>query len=85
MDQALCVCIVSKDMPLGNQILTQFQMIVDLAIKYDNDIPCLIKHRLHTVIQINDTQPAKAQRHLIIDIHALLIRSTMDDLVHHLL
>ena len=85
MNQALCISIVGKYVSFGNQILTQFQMVINLSIEYNHHIPCLVKHRLHAMIQIDNAEAAEPKSHFVIDIHTLLIRSAVCNLVHHLL
>ena len=54
--------------------LPQLPEVVDLAVERDPDRPVLVAHRLVAAGQIQDGEPALAQRHGPVDVVALVVR-----------
>jgi hypothetical protein len=59
VDYSFGVCMRSEAMPVGNQILSQFLEVIDLAVKDNPDTSVFIGKRLVPVRRkVNDGEPA---------------------------
>ncbi len=74
-----------EEVPLGEQLLPEIQIVVDLAVVGDPHCSVFVAHRLVSGCQIDDAQPAGAERDRSIEIDAVVVRSAMGErLVHRL-
>ena len=90
LQEDLGVAVGRKDVTLGLQLGTQVHKVEDLTVENDHDGAVLIIHRLLACGQVDDAQPAEAQRHGVFwgvtaQVVALHIRPAVDDAVGHLM
>src|SRR5256885_15355509 len=72
-------------MALGNQVLADRHIIIDLPVQYDPDDLIFIVDRLVTGLEIDDTQPPHAECHMVHQHHAFIVRPSVLDAVTHCL
>ncbi len=70
-------------MPLGFQPPPQRGEVVDLAVEDRPDRAVLVGERLMAAGQVDDRQPAKPQRGVVVAVVARVVRTAVDDPVHH--
>src|SRR5690348_4551395 len=72
-------------MPLPTQLLPEFQIVVDLAIKNCADRVVLVPNGLPSALEIDDRQPAHTERNASVRRHvaAFTIRSAVDQAAKH--
>ena len=85
----LGVAVGLEDVAFGLQFGAQVHKVVDLAVEHADHAAVLVVHGLAARRQINDAQPAEAQRHrggggVAAQVVALHIRPAVDDAVRHL-
>jgi hypothetical protein len=73
-----------EQVPAPFEFGPQFEVIVDLPVEHDLDRTILVRHRLSPVLrQINDAQPAMAQRNVIVAKERMLVGPAMRDDIRH--
>src|SRR5439155_692242 len=83
MDDGLGITPRPKAMPAGDQVAPQVMVIVDLPIEDDLNGAILVGDRLLPAGDVDDRQPAHAERHLGGDEVAAVVRAAVDDRVAH--
>ena len=83
VDDRLGIAPRTEAMAAGDQVATQLVMIVDLAVENDLDRAVLIPDRLLPAGDIDDREPAHAERDLRSDEVPAIVGSAMDDRVAH--
>src|SRR5438309_10068452 len=78
----IAVCL--KAMPVFLESKAQLRKIVDLAIEHHGDIARFVVNGLMASGKIDDAEPAQTEDCSRADEHTLIVRSTMDERVHHL-
>src|SRR5262249_25880879 len=63
----------SKSTPAGDELQAKLGVIVDLAVKDENQVAVLTDHRLVAVEQIDDLQAHRSQRDILRFVHTVLI------------
>src|SRR5262249_46801811 len=76
VDNTLGIRVGGQDMPSFHELLTEFPIIVDLAIEDDSHRTILVVDRLTPGVDINDRQTSHTQPDLTIEVKSLVIRST---------
>ena len=65
------------------QLLPQLEVVVDLAVLHHPDRRILVVHRLVAAREVDDREPAHAQRHAAGLYHSLVVRSAVDHRATH--
>jgi hypothetical protein len=68
---------------LGGQLFAQLEVVVDLAVEYDNDRPILVVDRLVTGVQIDHRQSLDAESDAVLLVRAARIGTPVLDRVAH--
>src|SRR5258707_12522794 len=69
----------TKPMTPALELIAEGVEVVDLPVVDDPDGPVLVRDRLVTGLEIDDAQPADAERREVVEIRALVIRSAMPE------
>ena len=64
-------------MPERLELRAQLGVIVNLAVKNERDVAVIASHRLITVLEVDDLQAYRAERHRRGFVRAVLIRAPM--------
>ena len=83
VDDRLGIALRVEAVPAGDQIATQVVVIVDLAVEHDLNRTVLVADRLLPPGDVDDRQPAHAQRDFRSDEVAAVVRAAVDDGVAH--
>jgi hypothetical protein len=83
MDNSFCVAVAAVPMAPFFQLLTEFQMIVDLTVEDKCDRIILIRDRLMTRLYVDDAQPAHCHADIVRKKEASVIGTPMNDLAVH--
>src|SRR5213594_3486271 len=83
VDDGLRITPRPKAMPAGDQVAPQVMVIVDLPIEDDLNGAILVGDRLLPAGDVDDRQPAHAERHLGGDEVAAVVRAAVDNRVAH--
>src|SRR2546423_4390246 len=78
---SVAVCI--KDVPEFFELLAQFAVVVDLAVKYEPLTAIAVVHWLVPAFDLEDRQPAHAQADAATKIEAIVVGTAMTDRVGH--
>lgn len=77
------ICIGFELMAAAEEILTQLQIVINLAIKNNPYRIILVAQRLRAFSNVNDGQPAEAQADPVADPQLRIVRSPVMDQIHH--
>ncbi len=83
VDEDLGVALRAERMPLGLQPTAQRGEVVDLAVEDRPDGAVLVRERLMPAGQVDDRQPAEAQRGVVVAIGPGVVRPAVDEPVRH--
>ena len=83
MDPGLGVAASRQPVPARQQLLAQLRIFEELAVERDPDRVVLVGDRLAAAGEVDDRQPASAQRHPGLDVHLFVVRSAMGDRPGH--
>src|SRR5579872_923560 len=84
MDNYFGVCVRRKDVSLRLQPFAQFYKIVNFSVIHDPDVSIFVRDGLFSSIQVNNRQAPVTQYDLPTIIDPVIIRTPMDNSVHHL-
>jgi hypothetical protein len=79
MDDYFCIARGSECVAAALQLLPEFAIVVDLAVKNGDDLSIFTADRLLATVQVNDAQPAHSKRQIFVKVHARIIGSPMPD------
>jgi hypothetical protein len=71
------------DVPLRFEFLTVIGVVVDLTVVGNKKRTILVRHRLMTSLNVNNTQTTVAKAHVLIDVHSLIVGPAMGDDITH--
>ena len=77
------VAVLHQTMPARFQFRPLFEVVKQLTIEDHDDVPVLIGHRLLSIREADDTQPARRQRDSRLKKEAFLVGAAMDDGPRH--
>ena len=83
VDEDLGVTLGAERVPPGLEPVPQRGEVVDLAVEDRPDRAVLVGERLMASLQVNDRQPAKPQRCVVVPIGSRVVRTAVDNPVHH--
>ena len=83
VDDGFGVAVGAEAMALGDELLAQFLVVVDLAVEDDPDAAVFVGDRLVTGAEIDDAEAAHADAAGPVGVDAFVIRPAMADEVGH--
>ena len=83
MNQSFGVAVSAELMSLGDQILAQFLVVVDLAIEDHPDAAILVRDRLMTGAEIDDAEPAHPDAAGTVGVDTFIVGPAVADEVAH--
>ena len=79
MDDDFGVAAGPEDVSALLEVVPQLAVVVDLAVEDDPDRAVFVGHRLMPALEVDDAQPAHAERDAVSEIHALIVRAAVHD------
>ena len=83
VQQDFCVAVGPEAMPLALEFGTQFEVVVDLAVERDDELPILGGHRLLAARDVDDRQPTMREAEAGAQVQTGTIWTAMSDRIRH--
>ena len=77
MGDHLRVDLGAEPVPAPQEVATQLAVVVDLSVEDHHHVARLVVDGLRSVLDVDDGEPLRPERHAILHMHAARVRSAM--------